>query len=314
MKTKSGHISNFLPEKFSKIIKNKTAKFFELSIEEKLKFIDQRTKSLSLNSDNDSAAGRLCELVTNTTRDLLSALQNDESNGLKRHLDDMLAHYMDQCMQLTLDRYFQFLLIQSLFSPNMFNEEYIEWRKDKVNLNSPGRFREALMKILEPMYLEEVRQGGRDPYWTDRRKVEFLAAYTRYLLVIKNARKDFRAGRKKQQSTIDELKSAILRNYEIPADFGGEVFEPVTPASDAAIAWAKRTLKLDDSKSRGLDDAYLKKILGKARSLYLGKQNSYLIGVNYSGPLNPWHYTIGKNAKERISQLKFTPPSGPVVW
>jgi hypothetical protein len=79
------------------------------------------------------------------------------------------------------------------------NGKYRDEKRKKYGL-TPKKFQLALFETLKSLFLEEIKHGGSKDFWNDNNKLEFLALYNRFLIIIKNSRRDIKPLIKKRKS------------------------------------------------------------------------------------------------------------------
>lgn len=168
---------------------------------------------------------------------------------------------------------FLFFGVLSSFFGRSSSPLFIQYRDEllKKHKLTPNKLKKALLDVFGYL-LNNGKRGGSKGIWSKKKKLELLALYNRFLIVIKNARRDKRILKKKTNSEL-KIKKELIAKYEVPENLMPSLFSDDTP-KDVALDWAIREMKLDKSNRDYLD----KIILRNARKLW--KNKGILIDVS----------------------------------
>lgn len=203
--------------------------------------------------------------------------------------------------------YFSVLQIFLSSSYETLNEEYRKELRSKHNL-TPGKLQKALMNTLKDLFLEKVPHGGSEGFWDENRKLEFLALYNRFLIVIKNARRDKRAlvnNLRKKRDIYAESKAReeIMTKYEVPEKLESSLYSDQTP-KEIALDWAISEMNVNNFNRDYLD----KTILRDARNHWKDK-GSIIIDISFETGREI--YGVHPKDKAKQNKLRFTPLNKP---
>lgn len=200
--------------------------------------------------------------------------------------------------------------LNSPYSPLI--ESHRKELRNKHKLTSK-KIKQELLKILGSSFPEEIRHSNKEVFWNDNNKLEFLALYNRFHIVIKNARRDFRSLIKKRESELDSERK-ILAKYEIPQTKISLALYSDSAPEELALDWAKEKMELR------FEEDYLKKILTNARQIWRSRikkgliiENSteenpkiqfILIDINFQ--IGCRYYAVKSIDKNKMDKLKYT--------
>ncbi len=300
-----------------KELAEKNAKFLVGSIEAGLENFLQKNPIEKLETiQRKFIRGRniLHFLVNDLIKDLQSYDDRNDSPDKWQYMDGRLWIDISAFHTAYFENFLYFNAIQAFFvnSPyNPINEEHRNELRKKYKL-TPKKFQQALFETLKGLFLEKVKRGGSEGFWNDNNKLEFLALYNRFLIVIKNARKDLKALIKKGKSELPS-KKVILTKYEIPETLIKSAFSSYDAPQEVALDWAKKEMKLN------FKEEYLKDILTEARKFWRSRSKGLisqqtlkehpkiqliLIDINFE--IGCRQYAVSSVNKNDMKKLKYT--------
>lgn len=284
-------------------IKNDISNFLQKNPIEKLEIIRER---LILSKEP------LYSLVSDLITDLKKYDERNNSPDKWQEIDGRIWTEISHFQQVYFENFLCFNAIQAYFnSPfSPIDKKYRTELRKKYNLTS-RKFQQALFDTLKGLFLEEVKHGGSKGFWNDNSKLQFLALYNRFLIVIKNARKDIKKFIKKGNPESFAEKE-ILAKYEIPKTLIKSAFSLYDAPQEVALDWAKQEMKLE------FKEEYLKDILTQARKLWRSSSKGLisqqtlernpkiqliLIDINFE--LGCRRYAVSSLDKNGLQRLKF---------
>lgn len=157
------------------------------------------------------------------------------------------------------------------------------------------RFQDELWGSLSILLDEKVQHGGSKKKLDHQEELLFLATYNRYLIVVKNVRKEKRRLKKTRKNDFAAKREAIEK-YGIPERLIDSAFSDDRP-SDVALDWAKDFVNTD------LEEEYLKKLLiQKKKELKVAKTNT-VIDVDFTHGTRI--YGFSHTQKQKSESLRF---------
>lgn len=223
---------------------------------------------------------------------------NDENKW--RHFEGGIWREISHFQQTTLQHFFAYNLLQtflvSQYTP--LEQNYRKKLLKKHNLTQK-KIKDLLLKFLgDKTFLGKIKHGGSKSELDEPKKLQFLAYYNRYLIVIKNARKEKTILQRKQKKLEMTAKREALAKYEIPERLIDSAFSSDAP-SEVALDWAMETLEI------GFTREYSKTLLNKIRKQH--RRNGHIIDADYS--IGRRIYGFNLSNKEKAGLLRYTPPS-----
>lgn len=172
--------------------------------------------------------------------------QNEDSQQLFENLGEAFTSILRQNISndiwLLVLRSFLMSILSRKFSP--LDPDFMQTLRSDHKLTTKKLIEMFSQNFQSNMFLDEPEEEkpGRETF-TDWEKVVFLSHYERFLIVIKNARKDFLSlikiiGRQKAQQEV-------IEKYQIPQELSKPLFEYVKKPkysnvdSRLALEWAK---------------------------------------------------------------------------
>ena len=234
-------------------------------------------------------------MVRNAIKDLEETDAFNDSSDEWQKMDERIWNQIRDFQQTFFETFLCFNIIHSFFnSPNVvLNEEYTNKLRTEYKL-TPVNFRDALLKTLDITFSNQIKRGGKKGFWNDNNKLEFLALYNRFLIVIKNVRLDIKSIIKKSGSKQAATKETFSK-YEIPDNLR-EHYSPYGAAKDIALEWAALAMNINFKEHQ-------KDILKEAKKIWLSRIKEGLI------PQEIIEKMIEKNPKTQINliDIKFEP-------
>lgn len=135
-----------------------------------------------------------------------------------KNFEGMLWREINHFQQTTFQYFFAYNILQSFlvsrFTP--LDEKYRKKLLKKHNL-TPKKTKDLLLKFVgDTFFLGKIKHGGSRTEFDEQKKLQFLGYYNRYLIVIKNARKEKTLLQRKQKKSELTAKREALAKYEIP--------------------------------------------------------------------------------------------------
>ena len=187
------------------------------------------------------------------------------------------------------------LLQTYLVSSEVISSKYQKELLKKFNV-TPKKLKDLILGFLEnKAFLARIKQGGSEKSLDEKQRLEFLALYNRYFIVIKNARKEYRRLKRQKKSEI-KAKLEALEKYEIPQELLLSAFSSDSPG-EVALDWAKDSLKTELSRD------YLKNLLNKIRKEH--KRWGFIIHVDFRVGRRIYALNIANKSKAEL--LRYTP-------
>jgi len=241
-------------------------------------------------------------LVSDLIKDLQKYDSRNDSPDKWQDMDGRIWVDISEFQTAYFDFFLYFNAIQAFFvnSPyNPINEEYRIELREKYKLTRK-KFQLALFETLKGLFLEEVKRGGSKSELDEKKRLQFLALYNRYQIVIKNARAEKKRLKRLKKTDINAKREALAK-YEIPESLIASAFSD-DAASETALDWAKETLKLNSSPE------YLRTLLIKIRKQY--RRYGFVVDVDYS--IGRRVYSVHpRNNKKHLEKLRYTPLEKP---
>ncbi|HEY0428417.1 MAG TPA: hypothetical protein VGC76_11605 [Pyrinomonadaceae bacterium] len=213
----------------------------------------------------------LYPLIIELIEDLKKSDSNSDLPDKWQAFDEKICVEIDYFLQTTFQDFIYFIVLQTLLdSKNTpLNEKYRKQLLSKYSL-TPKKVRQAILDTLEKTaFREEIKRGGKKGFWNEFNKLQFLSLYNRFLIVIKNARKDLKLLIKKGKSELSS-KREILIKYNIPETLIKSAFSLYDAPKETALDWVKQKLKLK------FKDEYLRDILTEARKIWLSRSRGLI--------------------------------------
>lgn len=193
--------------------------------------------------------------------DLINELKNYDSQNRSpdkwQNMDERIWTDIRDFLPLYFEKILFHTFIQSLlvfYNPNI--EEYRKQLKHKYKL-TPKIFRERLLENLDDLFIDDIKHGGKESELNDNEKLRLLALYNRFLIVIKNARRDIKILKKTELGL--NVTRKIFSKYEIPESLIESTFSTNDAPGSVALDWVKKEMQLS------YEESYIKEILPKAR-------------------------------------------------
>jgi hypothetical protein len=254
---------------------------------------------------------------------LLDKLIQDLTEGAKRsknekdywkEVDFKILSAVSYQIQVSFSHYLNYCFLQGFLTSKfnrVLNDGYRKQLRKDFDLETNGKLQKALMPLLEPLFRDEIKHGGSKGFWDDNNKLEFLALYNRFLIIIKNCRKDIKPLIKKGKSELSSRRE-ILVKYEIPETLIKSAFSSYDAPKEVALDWAKQEMKLN------FKEEYLKDILTEARKIWRSKSiglisqqtlkehpeiQLILIGINFE--IGCRYYAVSSVNKKDMERLKY---------
>ncbi len=180
--------------------------------------------------------------------------------------------------------------------PKKFQNEM----QDKHQIKTK-RFQEEFWESLSVLFDERVQQGGSQKRLGHQVESLFLATYNRYLIVIKNARKEKRRLKKTRKNDLAAKREA-MEKYGIPETLIDSTFSDDRP-SDVALDWAKDFVNTD------LEEEYLKKLLIQKRKELKIDKTTTIIDIDFTHGTRI--YGVSPNEKQKLENVRFHPLEKP---
>lgn len=172
---------------------------------------------------------------------------------------------------------------------------------------TPAKFQKAVLEVLHNTAFEPVKKGGSEGYWSDIRKIRFLAYYNRFMLVIGNARRDKRTvmrvlRRQKAAEPEAQARAQVLAKYEIPPNLELSLFSD-DPPREVALDWAIAEMEIEDPKRE-----YLEKVLKGARKKWksANENRSDVILIDVMAHPGLHKFGVKKTNEALMAGLKYT--------
>ena len=181
--------------------------------------------------------------------------------------------------------------------PKKFQNEML----DKHQITTK-RFQAELSGSLSQLLDEKVQHGGSKKKLGYETELLFLATYNRYLVVIKNARKEKRRLKKTGKNDI-AAKRGAMEKYQIPETLIASTFSDDRP-SDVALDWAKDFVNTD------LEEEYLRKLLIQKRKEIGIQKTVTVIDIDFSQGTRI--YGFSPDTKHKSENLTFQPLEKPL--
>jgi len=218
--------------------------------------------------------------------EILEEIKNFDTENLSK-IENQIVQDLDFVLFFTRETVFNLSLLRTL------SNLWLERLKREHNL-TPKEINQAILQTLEGVLLDTFHGGNRSEL-TEKEKLQFLALYNRFLIVIQNTRKDFEALKKKRKNEL-KAKREAMNKYQIPEKFMEETF--LDAPSSVALSWAKKEMKFE------LASDYLKQLLSKVRRQY--NKEWTIIDADYS-EYGRRIYAITEWNKEYIDRLRYSP-------
>ena len=275
-------------------IETQLADFFQLNVIEKLELIDKR-----LNYDTKNPFKEMLPVIIEDWKK--ESLSSDSPFSF-HYIDAVLSNHLEHLNKYFYQNFIELGVLLCLFGTSK-SPVFSDYRKSllkKHNLTEK-KLKEALLDLFGN-FLADAKHGGKESYWNDKKKLELLALYNRFLIVIKNARRDKRMLKRKSASKEKNIERELIAKYEVPQNLMSSLFSDDTP-SDVALDWAINEMRLDNSSREYLDGT----ILRQARKLW--KDKGVLVDVSFA--LGQYKYygiiTTDKEEKKLLqNDLRYT--------
>lgn len=291
------------------------AKFLVESIESELKNFLQKNPIKKLETIQQKfIRGRnpLHSLVSDLIEDLERYDAREDSPHKWQEIEGRIWLDIRDFQNSYFENFLYFSTVQAFFSSPLspIDEKYRNEKRKKYGL-TPKKFQLALFETLKSLFLEEIKHGGSKGFWNDNNKLEFLALYNRFLIIIKNSRRDIKPLIKKGKSEIS-AKREVLAKYKIPENLIKSAFSSYDAPQEVALDWAKEEMKLN------FKEEYLKDILTAARKIWRSraiglisqqtlkehpKIQLILIDINFE--MGCRYYAVSSINKNDMEKLKY---------
>ncbi len=191
------------------------------------------------------------------------------------------------------------ILLSDKHSP--LPKKFLNETQDKYQITTK-RFQNELWESLRQLLDEKIKHGGSKKKLDHQAELLFLATYNRYLIVIRNARKEKRRIKKLGKNDLAAKREA-MEKYRIPETLIDSTFSADRP-SDVALDWAKDFVNTD------LEEEYLKKLLVSKRKELKIQKTITVVDIDFSHGTRI--YGVSANEKYKFDYLKFSPLEKPL--
>jgi len=246
---------------------------------------------------------------------LLDRLNQDLTNGSKkagneadywRLVETQVMNGLSYQIQRSFHHYLNYCLVHGLLSNQMnqvLSAKYREELREAFDLQTSGKLKKTLMLLLDPLFYDEIKHGGSVGEFDYQKRLQFLALYNRYLIVIKNARAQ-KKQLKRQKKTDIVAKREAMAKCDIPEALIISTFSDA--ASEVALDWAIESV----GTLAGRD--YLKRLLIDIRKEH--RVRDIVVDCDFSFGQRIYSVNPRKNQKQR-EKLRYTPleKSFPIV-
>jgi hypothetical protein len=257
----------------SEIFENHLRKFFSKSLSQRLEDAETHFEKIEVGEwDNgqftSSNAKHFPELKAvvkkiSTYLEDEFAEQSDSNRGKvmlnlkERELQRYFSHkWQETFFLLTPLLLTTFFLFDSTGSVALSKESRDEMLNE-FGLNSAKKRRDFCLKYLTQLLSDQkvTHGGGKESLWDKDNRLQFLAHFERFKIVIKTAKAEYKSLSKKN-TPAKKILEQIQEKYEIPKDKMNFISNRESD-TDTALEWAKLELGIE-SDNKGLRDRVLK--------------------------------------------------------
>lgn len=288
-KEKAEHHANFLANNYKQQLQTVLQKTPVETLEDLLKTVTYM---------NDSS--QLVGLVTELLEDLKKFDENADEPNKWQLFEGRMWLEINHFQQVIIQHFFTYNILQALFASNFtpLDTEYKKKLLQKHKL-TPKKLKDLLLRFLgDKSFLGNVKHGGSKSELDSQKKLRFLAYYNRYLIVIKNARKEKNRLHRKEKKSETAAKRESLKKYEIPQRLSNSTFSSDAP-SEVALDWALETLEIKVTRE------YAKKLLNEIRKSDV--RDGTLVDIDYR--IGVRIYRFNPDNKQKAELLRYVPPS-----
>jgi len=296
------------PKFISEILENYLRFFFQKSPIKKLEEIKN-----GISYHQNSTYQILHELIENLN---VFDPPSDKSDRLQV-FDEIICREIDYFLQTNFQDFIYFIVLQTLFvsKSTPLNKEYIENLLRKHNMTLKKLQLSLLDTFGERVFRERVKKGGSKGFWDNNKKLQLLAFYNRFLIVIKNSRRDLRLLVKSGKLELT-AKKEVLDKYNIPQLLINSAFSSYDAPKEVALNWAMQEMKVE------FKEEYLKDILTSARKIWQVESSGLLspktieqfpkaklLLIDISFQLGCRYYAVLSTNQSKKDKLKYTSPA-----
>jgi hypothetical protein len=273
----------------------------QLERREKLSLKEQKRRSLK-----DSSLEPIIKLLDKLIQDLIAEAKR--TKGEKVYWKDVefkILNAVSSQIQVSFSHYLKYCFLQGFLTGKynrVLNDNYRKQLRKDFGLETNGKLQKALMPLLEPLFRDEVKRGGSISDKDEKQKLQFLALYNRYIIVIGRVRNEKKSLKKQKKSDITAKREAMAK-YKIPESLIMSTFSDDSPGN-VALDWAISEMKFKPKRKVETNREYLKKLLNEIRKEYGGR--AYIVDVDFS--IGKRIYAVHPRNNERhLEQLRYTP-------
>ncbi len=255
----------------SKIFENHLREFFEKSLAEKLEDSSKHFDKIVVGEWEDGQFSPKSAVSFPKLKVALEKVSAYLKKGYCGEKDSQHEEFILKMQESELKQYLNlkweeaFFLLTPLFlttfylfdatGSKLLSQELREEMLSESELDTPRKRRDASRKYLVQLLSDGnlTHGGSKGFYWDKEKRMQLLAKFNRYSLVIKHARNDF--NRLEKKISHREMKKRLQTQYEIPDRYIDDIFVKATP-SECALKWAKLELQ-NDTGDENLKDRVL---------------------------------------------------------
>jgi hypothetical protein len=278
----------------------KNAKFLANDYQQQLQEILERNPVENLEEIKTNISRGNNKLLLSLVEELLQDFKKFDEKSTNEDkwtvFENSLWREINHFQQTILQHFFAYNLLQTfLVSQYTPLDEIYRKKLLKKHKLTPKKIKDLLLKFLgDKSFLGKIKHGGSRTDFDERKKLQFLGYYNRYLIVIKNARKEKTLLQRKQKKSELAAKREALAKYEIPERLIDSAFSS-DAASEVALDWAMESLEISFTRE------YSKTLLKRRRG------DKVIVDADYS--IGRRIYAFNRNNKQKADLLRYTPPS-----